>query len=242
LFGLTSNTLEVRSANAARPQRVRCSQTLPRACARGVGGVRFRGARQTLHSAAPFGPGVVRAGGPGSSAAASLQGPARPRLGGGQSPRTDGRMVTSTRWRPRAMRPIPDCLLLPPARRQSLRGCPEVTGLPVTRNHGPARDSETRDPDQGAGKNRLADVLNLAPLGSVVLHQQDLEDLEARHSRAGAHGVADLRPAPPPVSKWVGRVTQQQGRDPPGPALPDSRLRRSPGFSLPSSSSLQSRG
>jgi hypothetical protein len=37
--------------------------------------------------------------------------------------------------------------------------------------------------------------------------------------------------APPP--KWASRVTPQPGRDPPGPALPDRRLRSSPGPGRP---------
>jgi hypothetical protein len=52
--------------------------------------------------------------------------------------------------------------------------------------------------------------------------------------RPGVVGWAAPRPrAPPP--KWVSRVTQQPGRDPPGPALQDRMLRRStgPGLQLP---------
>jgi hypothetical protein len=61
--------------------------------------------------------------------------------------------------------------------------------------------------------------------------------------RTGAQTFAP-RPAPPskicaPPPKWASRVTPQPVRDPPGPALPDRRLRRSSGPGRPSPCALQ---
>ncbi len=53
----------------------------------------------------------------------------------------------------------------------------------------------------------------------------------AQHPRANCAPRGPHRRAPPP--HWASWVTQQPGRDPPGPALADRRLHRSPGPGWP---------